>query len=712
MSRKPGVKLSAKWQLDAALLSRPVDLNALVTLSKSSPRSFIDAEKTLGRIIRLLLNEQNAGKSDRDTKLDALNILANVASGGKEAVAEVRASLQEISEWFEDYMASEEQDPDQEPELHKAMVLLIARCWNYKLKTEDVLELTRGNRRVALCTVVGLLEDGETYSTELRQRQRPGEGQMGQWEHELVIERYEKPLLLQICRLLRGFTHPGTYFEAVEGELALYSVERFSEEMSGLLTITLRSNLVEKLSSALFECLFGESRTRNKRNGRDDSIDLDGDLLEESDHIAVVSVNAFIQNLYFYAAENNETFRLHLLEETLFVPRLLLPYLDKCILHVSILNSQDGPARSQSKEDDEERFGWWTHFPQLVNGISSSMRTLIIATFRASQLNLLGSSLLKLNPTLALLKATDFCVSHEYIFSLLCILNINSGAVDLSSVRGARPDSTAASPVELLEGLSAVFAKMSSKMRARVHRRVSSSGALPVSRDMPSYAAMMSVLSGGEAGQLRYAAGVSRDFNDSSVDDSESISVTRAEAKAEHRQRLNSFSSVPETPANPIAHGDDKESRIAPSSMDPKGTSSHIKVTATKTAGLSSLSDLPSLAVPKASAYSHSESSPQHRSTPKSYHSDPELPKEFLCAINGHVMKEPVRSSTTNLVFEKSTIELWLNTRGAVCPITNTILEKKDLIPDDELRNRIMRYHIQQTSLRTAGSNNDDLYDF
>ena len=28
------VKLSAKWQLDAALLSRPVDLTALVTLSR------------------------------------------------------------------------------------------------------------------------------------------------------------------------------------------------------------------------------------------------------------------------------------------------------------------------------------------------------------------------------------------------------------------------------------------------------------------------------------------------------------------------------------------------------------------------------------------------------------------------------------------------------------------------------------------------------
>ena len=47
----------------------------------------------------------------------------------------------------------------------------------------------QGNRRIALCTVVGILEDGETYSTELKQRQSPQAGKMGQWEHELVCQR-------------------------------------------------------------------------------------------------------------------------------------------------------------------------------------------------------------------------------------------------------------------------------------------------------------------------------------------------------------------------------------------------------------------------------------------------------------------------------------------------------------------------------------------
>lgn len=35
-------------------------------------------------------------------------------------------------------------------------------------------------------------------------------------------------------------------------------MERFAEEMDTLLEITLRSNLVEKLSMALYDCLFGD----------------------------------------------------------------------------------------------------------------------------------------------------------------------------------------------------------------------------------------------------------------------------------------------------------------------------------------------------------------------------------------------------------------------------------------------------------------------
>jgi hypothetical protein len=59
-----GVKLSAKWQLDAALLSRPVDLTSLVSLSRSHPDKFTE-DNTVHRLVTSLLNETNLNKSDK-----------------------------------------------------------------------------------------------------------------------------------------------------------------------------------------------------------------------------------------------------------------------------------------------------------------------------------------------------------------------------------------------------------------------------------------------------------------------------------------------------------------------------------------------------------------------------------------------------------------------------------------------------------------------
>ena len=64
MSLKKGVKLSPKWQLDASLLSRPVDLTPLVAMSRTHPDSFIE-DDTLHRLVSMLLNEKNSNKSDK-----------------------------------------------------------------------------------------------------------------------------------------------------------------------------------------------------------------------------------------------------------------------------------------------------------------------------------------------------------------------------------------------------------------------------------------------------------------------------------------------------------------------------------------------------------------------------------------------------------------------------------------------------------------------
>lgn len=52
--------------------------------------------------------------------------------------------------------------------------------------------------------------------------------------------------------------------------------------------------------------------------------------------------------------------------------------------------------------------------------------------------------------------------------------------------------------------------------------------------------------------------------------------------------------------------------------------------------------------------------------------------QEFLCAINGHMMKHPARSPHGH-VFEYSTILLWLESRGRVCPFTGKPLCKGEV---------------------------------
>ena len=92
-------------------------------------------------------------------------------------------------------------------------------------------------------------------------------------------------------------------------------------------------------------------------------------------------------------------------------------------------------------------------------------------------------------------------------------------------------------------------------------------------------------------------------------------------------------------------------------------------------------------------------------------------PAEFLCAINGHVMQQPVRSPHGQ-VYEAATIELWLSQQGSVCPLTGRHLQRSDLVADVDLRAEISRWLIRRTMEANSRGREDDeedddlLYDF
>jgi hypothetical protein len=194
-----------------------------------------------------------------------------------------------------------------------------------------------------------------------------------------------------------------------------------------------------------------------------------------------------------------------MLVDTLLIPRLILPYLNCCVIHASILNKRcDDYGNILEGGADKAIAEMALESPNLVKGMAASIRTLIISSFRAPATQYVMSLLRRLNPTASILKASSFVIKHDYIFSLLCLLNINMGALDLSKGNSSENVVDAYRAHALLYEMAAVYSSMDKNLQTSIYKRVMAAGALPVSRDTPSYTAVMSVLHGGAAGQLEY----------------------------------------------------------------------------------------------------------------------------------------------------------------------------------------------------------------
>jgi hypothetical protein len=210
---------------------------------------------------------------------------------------------------------------------------------------------------------------------------------------------------------------------------------------------------------------------------------------------------------------NTEEYRRHLLMETLLIPRLVLPYLDRCVIHATILNTRAEAYSDMLEGDCVAEMA--LHNPNLVKGIAASLRTLIVASFRAPSTQFVMTLLKRLNPTFQLLRAVAFCRFHDYIFALICMLNVNMGSLDL--VRSSQNDQRYVICLcyylifhniytyvysednyagLLLNQLAQIYNSMDNSKQTRVAKRLISSGALPIARDTPSYASIMSILDG------------------------------------------------------------------------------------------------------------------------------------------------------------------------------------------------------------------------
>ena len=85
-----------------------------------------------------------------------------------------------------------------------------------------------------------------------------------------------------------------------------------------------------------------------------------GKVLETEDHVAIGAVHSFLQNIYLYGCSDTEAFRAYLLAETLMVPHVVIPYLERCVYHAAVLT-----RRSQSNREALGDFAGFNDLPEV-----------------------------------------------------------------------------------------------------------------------------------------------------------------------------------------------------------------------------------------------------------------------------------------------------------------------------------------------------------
>uniref|UniRef100_A0A5B6Z1M2 U-box domain-containing protein n=1 Tax=Davidia involucrata TaxID=16924 RepID=A0A5B6Z1M2_DAVIN len=83
------------------------------------------------------------------------------------------------------------------------------------------------------------------------------------------------------------------------------------------------------------------------------------------------------------------------------------------------------------------------------------------------------------------------------------------------------------------------------------------------------------------------------------------------------------------------------------------------------------------------------------------------VPSFFRCPISLDVMKSPV-SLTTGVTYDRSSIQLWLDTGNNTCPATMQVLQNKDFVPNHTLQRLIQ---IWTNSVRTRSESDSPFPD-
>ena len=470
---------------------------------------------------------------------------------------------------------------------------------------------------------------------------------------------YEDEVCLGLSRLFSGFTLPSTYFGSASGKAMS---ERDCSEFSTKINVLVDKFRATPLLTTWIDAVTRRALKNTGKSSKSGSSEHDGVLQV---HLEMINygLQAFM-NTYNFTTGNGATgFRQHLLVAEKVPTKLLLPVLNAIV-------------KKYSKEDS------MCIGPTTIQTIKTILKAFVLITFEMfSQTHTLR---LDENISCAFLnnKRVQECIKDDSsIFALVLLYNVN-----IDSMVNETNDTDLQNEIDAIsQCMNTVWERVVTD-KERVQRLFSTPGTLPVSRQTFTYRYIYDMLQ------------CDNDEYDITEDAEESQNISQKEDDpVDEGKSSDGFRLLGNLPSlNDKKKKDGKGWRV----RDNNGYHRGKKKTKRKKDK-------------KKRAQNNAE--PPRGEFPVATPVVLGLPSEFLCAINGQCLKEPMRSKlNTSLVFEKKTIEGWFERCGHVCPITSTPLKPTDLFFDESLAKQITSFMIQQSYQKNSSNfaDEEDMYSF
>eukprot|EP01063_Lacrimia_lanifica_P015948 TRINITY_DN22598_c0_g1_i1.p1 TRINITY_DN22598_c0_g1~~TRINITY_DN22598_c0_g1_i1.p1 ORF type:complete len:624 (+),score=249.32 TRINITY_DN22598_c0_g1_i1:86-1957(+) len=376
-------------------------------------------------------------------------------------------------------------------------------------------------------------------------------------------------------------------------------------------------------------------------------------------HVACMSMMRFITNVYNYSTQQATSFRQHIITSTSWVDQVVLPYVMKLIQQVAAsFDLQDqkwnvatvSAANAPPQKDGEVP-------KEVVQGLVCSLRFLALVTFHMGSYGRNLRFINSLSYDLLQLPKDHFIAPNIEVYAALVQFNVNidslAGEDRLPQAEHLPAECTSDS---LKANIATMFSALNQKQMATFKQHFYKSHQAMLARDVASFAVVEDLL-----------------------DSAEKHTGTPASASNEgSKGEFRLLGDLPDPAKVPVPNNAKEQDRAVPDEpvmMDDQ------------------------LVRPRAEVEAHAY-----------VQAEGDAPARFRCSLNGHLMKDPMRSPHGH-VFERDSIMKWIDHSGSTCPITGKLLQLKDLTPDKELSFEITSWHISQQS-KVNEEDDYDMYDF